>query len=222
MAAVKADYYELLGVPRDADEEAIREAFHTLARDCHPDVSDSAEDELRFRLLAEAYGVLSKPESRRLYDRFGHRGRGNTGRSIGLDRVPSRGADARATVEIRSFEVDEGARRRIDYWAVGGCPACGGTGMRGPDDEVCPQCDGVGQVELRRVLKVRIPAGVTDGVELRVRGEGGAVGPDDLPGDLLVDVAVLPGPRDRRLVRYVALSLLLVAIAVLIAYILYV
>ena len=79
MSAVKADYYELLGVSREADPDTIKKAFHTAARDVHPDVSDSPDAERRFRDLAEAYSVLSKPASRLLYDRFGYRGRGNTG-----------------------------------------------------------------------------------------------------------------------------------------------
>jgi DnaJ-class molecular chaperone len=74
---VKSDYYEVLGIPRDADEETIRRAFYAAARECHPDVSDSPDAARRFRELAEAYSVLSKPSSRLLYDRYGYRGRGN-------------------------------------------------------------------------------------------------------------------------------------------------
>ena len=79
VAAVKRDYYEVLGLPRDADDEAIKRAFHSLARDWHPDVADAPDAEARFRELAEAYGVLSKREARLLYDRYGYRGRGNQG-----------------------------------------------------------------------------------------------------------------------------------------------
>ncbi len=74
MAQVKRDYYDVLGVPRDADEEAIKKAFRRLARELHPDVSDDPEAEHRFREVAEAYEVLHRQETRELYDRYGHEG----------------------------------------------------------------------------------------------------------------------------------------------------
>ena len=77
MAAVKRDYYDVLGVSRDADEERIRRAFYAHAREWHPDVTETPEAEERFRELAEAYTVLSKREARLLYDRFGYRSRGS-------------------------------------------------------------------------------------------------------------------------------------------------
>src|SRR5271167_2618154 len=74
MAATERDYYELLGVPRDADEQSIKKAFRRLARELHPDVSDHPEAEVRFREVSEAYEALSNPETRELYDRYGHAG----------------------------------------------------------------------------------------------------------------------------------------------------
>src|SRR3982751_4541101 len=68
------DYYELLGVPRDADETTIKKSFRRLARQLHPDVSDDPEAEVRFREVTEAYEVLSSSETRALYDRYGHAG----------------------------------------------------------------------------------------------------------------------------------------------------
>src|SRR5436190_13473788 len=68
------DYYEVLGVPRDADETAIKKSFRRLARELHPDVSDQPDAELRFREVTEAYEVLSSSERRALYDRYGHAG----------------------------------------------------------------------------------------------------------------------------------------------------
>ena len=72
----KRDYYEMLGVPETADGEQISRAFRRLARDLHPDVSDSPAAEERFREVSAAYSALSKPRSRFLYDKFGFRGRG--------------------------------------------------------------------------------------------------------------------------------------------------
>ena len=74
VATTRRDYYEVLGVPRTADERAIKTAFRRLARELHPDVSDHPEAQERFREAAEAYEVLSKAETRELYDRYGHDG----------------------------------------------------------------------------------------------------------------------------------------------------
>jgi curved DNA-binding protein CbpA len=72
------DLYEILGVPRGADEETLRSAYRSRARELHPEVSKDPDAEERFRELSHAYDVLSKPRSRRLYDRLAYRGDGNT------------------------------------------------------------------------------------------------------------------------------------------------
>ena len=74
MATAKRDYYDVLGVEQGASEKEIKSAFRRLARELHPDVSDHPEAQERFREAAEAYEVLSKPETRELYDRYGHEG----------------------------------------------------------------------------------------------------------------------------------------------------
>src|SRR5918992_3395035 len=74
MATAERDYYEVLGVRRDAAPGEIKKAFRRLARELHPDVSDAPDAQERFRQVAEAYEVLSKRETRELYDRYGHAG----------------------------------------------------------------------------------------------------------------------------------------------------
>src|SRR5215204_2056992 len=74
MATAERDYYEVLGVGRDAGEAEIKKAFRRLARELHPDVSAAPDAEERFKEAVEAYEVLSKSETRELYDRFGHAG----------------------------------------------------------------------------------------------------------------------------------------------------
>src|ERR671935_327593 len=74
MATTQRDYYEVLGVAREAGDAEIKRAFRRLARELHPDVSDAPDAQERFREVVEAYEVLSKRETRELYDRFGHAG----------------------------------------------------------------------------------------------------------------------------------------------------
>jgi molecular chaperone DnaJ len=149
VAVVKRDYYEVLGVPRDADAEAIRRAFHDLARDWHPDVAEVEDAEERFRELAEAYSVLSKREARLLYDRYGYRGRGNQGFDEALweARPPSaaRGENVHVGLELRSFEAQDGARRIVSYDAMARCEACIGRGSVGLSDPECEYCGGTGR-----------------------------------------------------------------------------
>ena len=77
---MKRDYYEILGVPRDADEAAIKKAFRRKARELHPDVNPDPQAEAQFKEYAEAYEVLADAEARGLYDRYGHDGlRGRQG-----------------------------------------------------------------------------------------------------------------------------------------------
>ena len=76
MAEAARDYYQVLGIAPDADATAVKQAFRSSARRLHPDVSADPEAEEKFRTIADAYAVLSKPASRLLYDRFGYRGRG--------------------------------------------------------------------------------------------------------------------------------------------------
>ncbi len=247
------DYYELLRVPRDADGETIRRAFHAAARELHPDVSDDPEADRRFRQLAEAYAVLSKPGSRLLYDRYGYRGRGYSDLGASDEAAGwERGDAVRLELAIEQYEAESGARKLIEFESATVCSACDGGGTaRAPDPdcalcggtgwhrnvshrdvgrllqiEVCPACDpgicsvcgGSGRAVEQRRLRLRIPAGVEEGSQLRVRGEGELPSGDGVPGDLLVDVRVHDPPRDLRFVRYAAAILFVAAVVSLLVY----
>ena len=174
MATTRRDYYEILGVSRDADEKAIKSSFRRLARELHPDVSDHPEAQERFREAAEAYEVLSKPETRELYDRYGHEGLRTGGfRPTDFDlgnitdlfaaffgddlfgglggrpgRRSTRGADLLAEVEVELVEAAEGVRRSVPFPVVVGCATCGGTGAApGTAPTTCPTCEGLGRLQ---------------------------------------------------------------------------
>ena len=149
------DYYAVLGVPADADETAIRKAFRTLARALHPDVNAAPEAEERFRDVAEAYQVLSRPGRKRLYDRIGYRGRGNGGFASGSAdpllefwRMRRRRATQTLEVELGHFEAARGARRSVEVAVRESCRGCRGTGAEeGTESTVCATCAGSGRLK---------------------------------------------------------------------------
>jgi len=170
MATSERDYYELLGVPRDASEADIKSAFRRLARELHPDVSDAPDAQERFREVVEAYEVLSKSETRELYDRYGHAGlRGGGFRPGQFDfgslsdlfaaffgddilgaRTPgrSRGADLAALVEIELVEAATGVTREVPFEVAVTCSRCGGDGAEpGTGVTTCPSCGGAGRMQ---------------------------------------------------------------------------
>src|SRR5438128_3019024 len=149
MATTERDYYELLGISRNASESEIKKAFRALARELHPDVSDAPDAEERFREVVEAYEVLSKSETRQLYDRYGHAGLrsgGFTPGSVDFGSLSdlfaaffgddlfggagrggrSRGADVGAEVEIELVEAARGVTREVPYEVAVECGRCGG------------------------------------------------------------------------------------------------
>jgi molecular chaperone DnaJ len=172
----KRDYYEVLGVERNASDEGIKSAFRGLARELHPDVNaHDPEAEEKFKEAAEAYEVLSDPERRRTYDAFGHDGLRSGGFTPGQGfgsfqdifealfggdpfgggfggRGPAVGADVAAVVEIELEDVLDGAKREITFDAVSVCEHCRGNGAEpGTPIETCEKCDGTG--ELRQVTR---------------------------------------------------------------------
>ena len=148
VAVLKRDYYDVLRVSPEADGDAIRRAFYALAREWHPDVADAPDAEARFRELAEAYSVLSRRESRVLYDRYGYRGRGNQGfdEDVWEARPPEivRGENIHTELAVRSFEAEEGTRRLLTFHAIVRCTACMGRGTLSLPDPECEYCLGTG------------------------------------------------------------------------------
>src|SRR5213083_2308313 len=164
MSATERDYYELLGVARNAGPDEIKRAFRRLARELHPDVSEEPDAEHRFREVVEAYEVLSNSERRELYDRFGHAGLRSGGFQptsfdlgslsdlfsaffgddlfgVGGRMGRGRGADIAARVEIDLADVATGAKREVPFGVAVPCGRCGGNGAE-PDTQIrpCPTC----------------------------------------------------------------------------------
>jgi molecular chaperone DnaJ len=168
MATTERDYYELLGISRGADEGDIKKAFRRLARELHPDVSSAPDAEERFREVVEAYEVLSKPETRELYDRYGHAGLRSGGFQPGhFDfgslsdlfaaffgddlvgaRPQSRGPDLAAAVEIELVDAARGTKREVPFRVAVTCAHCGGDGAEpGSEITTCPACAGAGRLQ---------------------------------------------------------------------------
>jgi molecular chaperone DnaJ len=170
MATAERDYYEVLGVRRDADAAAIKKAFRGLARELHPDVSDAPDAEERFKEAVEAYEVLSKRETRELYDRFGHAGLRSGGfRPTPFDfgsladifsaffgddllsatmRSGARGADLAADVEIELTEAATGTTRDVPFEVATPCERCAASGVEpGTEVATCPTCQGLGRLQ---------------------------------------------------------------------------
>jgi len=169
MATTESDYYELLGVPRTATEAEIKSAFRTLARELHPDVSTEPDAGARFRDVAEAYEVLSDPERRATYDRYGKAGLRRGGFEsaftdfgnlsdifaaffgddlLGGGRQRSqRGGDVQAVVEIDLEEAFAGAAVTVPLDLAVPCERCAATGAEpGTSTRTCPTCSGSGVV----------------------------------------------------------------------------
>ena len=172
MATAERDYYEILGVDRGAPDADIKRAFRKLARELHPDVSDAPDAQEKFREAAEAYEVLSDPERRATYDRYGReglRGRGFTPADFDLGHLsdifgaffgeslfgqaarpggPSRGGDVAATTEISLAEAFTGISVSVPTRVAQTCDTCGGNGAApGTSPVTCDVCGGAGRVQ---------------------------------------------------------------------------
>ena len=250
------DYYQILGLDRDADSSQIKRAFRRLARQTHPDANPGdTQAEARFREVAEAYEVLSNPDRRRSYDQgeqvdmsgvfgdlddlfrsvFGGSGFfGSQGAAQG-----SRGQDILVRVDLSLEEAAFSTEKKVEFEAQASCSTCGGDGAaagaqitsclgcggsgmvrstrssffgsmvttstcprcRGRGRQVtqtCARCQGTGIHPQRQTLKVEIPAGVSEGTRLRLRGRGAAAPLGGMQGDLYVEVVVRSDSRFQR------------------------
>jgi molecular chaperone DnaJ len=263
VATTKRDYYEILGLARNASDEEIKRAYRRLAMKYHPDRNNGdgkVEAELRFKECSEAYEILSDQHKRRRYDQFGHEGitgqhdfshmdvtdifsmfdeifgGGFGGRSRGGSQRAARaqrGYDLETQVELTLQEVATGAEKTIEFERQDACETCRGSGAKpGTSPTVCPQCAGQGRIAQqgfggmfrmvttcpncrgrgsvirehcnacggtgrqirKRVVTVKIPAGVHEGQAVRIVGEGEAGEAGATPGDLHCYITIRPHP----------------------------
>jgi molecular chaperone DnaJ len=190
-----ADYYELLEVARDAPADEIKRAYRRLARQLHPDTNPDPSASDRFKQIAQAYEVLSDPEKRQQYDRFGADGV-NAGGAPGFGgggindifdaffggaspfgggaRRPSgppRGADLEVVVDLPFEDAVFGARQSVEVRTAIACDTCQATGAKpGTQPITCLECAGVGQVQ--RVRQSFLGQMVTNSVCPRCGGQG--------------------------------------------------
>lgn len=248
---MKEDYYEILGISKNATPEQIKKAYRKMALKYHPDKNPGdAEAEANFKKAAEAYEVLSNPEKRSRYDQFGHQAfeGGFGGGGMNMDDIFSqfgdifggafggggfsgfggnfggqrrvKGSNLRIRVSLTLEEIANGVEKKIKVkrkvQAPGTtyktCPSCNGTGQvtritntilgRMQTSSPCNQCGGAGQTldakpadadsqglkVKEETVSVKIPAGVVDGMQLKVTGKGNDAPGNGIPGDLLVAI----------------------------------
>jgi molecular chaperone DnaJ len=174
MAEQKRDYYEVLGVDKNADDAALKKAYRVLAKKYHPDMNPGdAEAEKKFKEASEAYAILSDPEKRRQYDQYGHAAFDGAGGAGGFDfnsmdfgdifgdlfggmfgggsrranNGPMKGANVRTSVQVTFEEACFGVDKEIELTLKDECKTCRGTGAKpGTTKETCSKCGGKGQV----------------------------------------------------------------------------
>jgi molecular chaperone DnaJ len=270
--AAKRDYYEVLGVQKNASKDEIKDAYRKLAMQYHPDRNKSPDAEEKFKEISEAYAVLSDDEKREQYNTLGHAGfdqrytredifRGADFESIfrdlgfgfnfgdifsfffgrgNIEEEPmTRGRDLAYEVDISLEEAARGVEKEIEFPRTEKCDVCNGTGASpGTTPKVCSNCGGKGQVQnvrrngfsmfvqviacpvcrgrgliiespcatckgtgLRRRMRtitLKVPPGIEDGFQLRLRGEGDMPPQGGTPGDLYALIHVTPHRQFRR------------------------
>ncbi len=176
MAEEKRDYYEVLGVDKNADDNTIKKAYRQLAKKYHPDMNPGdKEAEKKFKEASEAYAVLSDPDKRKQYDQFGHAAfDGSGGGAGGFDfsgmdfsdmfgdifgdffgggssrrtsNAPMKGQNVRASVRIKFEEAAFGCEKELELVLKDECTTCHGTGAKpGTSKETCSKCGGKGKI----------------------------------------------------------------------------
>jgi molecular chaperone DnaJ len=170
----KRDYYELLGIVRSAGEDEVKKAYRKLALQYHPDRNPGdKQSEERFKEVSEAYQVLSDPQKRAQYDKFGHAAFGDNGPGFDFNsgfedifgdifgeffggagarrRSESRGEDLRYNLTLSFEEAVSGVEKKIKIPRHGPCDTCRGTGAKaGTSLQTCPSCRGRGQVSFQQ------------------------------------------------------------------------
>ncbi len=262
----KKDYYEILGVPRNANDNEIKKAYRKLAIKFHPDKNQGNPDaEAKFKEASEAYEILSNPQKRAQYDQFGHVGGagdagwgggfsggagidleealrtfmgefgsggsifdeifGGSGRRKSKSSKP--GSDLRYDLELTLEDTCKTTKKEIELNRLLTCSDCSGNGTKDSDSRTtcgtcggsgnirqtqgffsmsrtCPRCNGEGSIiknpctsckgrgrkESTKKITITIPAGVSDGIQLKVGGEGEAGIRGGRPGDLYVFIHV--------------------------------
>lgn len=258
----KRDYYEVLGVSKDASKEEIKKAYRKLSKKYHPDINKEADASEKFQEVKEAYEVLSDDQKRAQYDQFGHQdpnqgfGGGFGGaEGFGFDDIfstffgggtrrrdpnaPRKGDDLQYSMTIDFLDAIFGQETEIEIPKDETCETCDGSGAKpGTSKKTCPYCEGTGQLNVaqdtpfgrmvnRRAchhcegtgqiieekcttcrgagkvrkmkkIKVTVPAGVDDGQQLRVSGQGGPGINGGPAGDLYVLFRVKPHKQFER------------------------
>lgn len=260
--ADKRDYYDVLGVSKNASDDEIKKAYRKLSKKYHPDINQDPDAPEKFKEVAEAYEVLSDTQKRAAYDQYGHAatdgnfnaggqgfgGFGGQGFSSsgfgGFDDIfssffgggaggfnsanaPRTGADLSYTLDLTFEEAINGVEKTIKYRREELCPSCDGTGAKaGTSPEICPKCHGSGTVNVQRQtplgrmmtqetcdechgtgkiikekctechgdgivertheVKIKVPAGVEDGHQMRLSNQGQAGRNGGGYGDLYV------------------------------------
>jgi molecular chaperone DnaJ len=195
MATQERDLYEVLGLERGASDGDIKRAFRKLAQQWHPDVNQDTEAQERFKEINDAYQVLSDPDRRARYDRFGRAGVDNGEAGAGFEGFggfsdifdaffggaagarsarrgrPQPGSDLRYDLRITFEEAVRGTDKEIEFRSLQRCDTCSGSGAQpGTEPTTCPQCEGRGEV--RSVRQTMLGQMVNVSACPRCRGEG--------------------------------------------------
>lgn len=206
MAVEFKDYYEVLGVPRDASQDDIRRAYRKLAREYHPDLNSESDAEERFKELGEANEVLSDPEKRERYDRLGSQWRAQERTTGGADFEDF--FDRQGFGDDVRFEFGDGGFSEFFDRLFGDGAGVRTSGpLRGLDREAVLELsleDAVAggrrrlSLEGGRSIEANFPAGVRDGQLIRLAGRGAPGRDGGPPGDLYLRVRLKPHPTFRR------------------------